>query len=77
MFRRAEPSGHAVHGKVDVLDQWFTKFFFYHEPFVGPIPSPRITNCSRKTQIYQVSFDQKFEKPGLTQMRQKDNSCQK
>jgi len=46
----------------------------YHlwDPYRHQVPP-----CSKKTQLYQVSFDQKFGKPGMTHMRQKDNGCDK
>jgi len=50
--------------------------FSHHEPFVGPILSPR-TTLLQENSIYQISFDQKFGKPELTQMRREDNGSEK
>jgi len=50
--------------------------FSHHVPFVGPILSPR-TTLLQENSICQISFDQKFGKPELTQMRHEDNGCEK
>ena len=44
--------------------------------FVGPVLSPR-SNLFQENSIFQTSFDQKFGKPGLTQMRHEQNGCEK
>ena len=45
-------------------------------PFVGPILSPR-TTLFQENSIYPISFDQKFGKADLTQMRHEQNVCEK
>jgi len=50
--------------------------FSHHIPFVVLVLSPR-TTFLQENSIYQISFDQKFGKPELAQMRHEDNGCEK
>jgi len=63
---------YAPHSTTPVVLKVFLTTYHLWDPYRHHIPP-----CSRKSQIYQVSFDQKFGNPGLTQMRQKDNGCEK
>jgi len=43
---------------------------------MNPVLSTRTTLFQEKSMC-QISFDQKFRKPGLTQMQHEQNGCEK
>ena len=58
------------------LESSSSQTFSHRVPFVVLLLSPR-TTFLQKNSIYQISFDQKFGEPELTQMRHEENGCEK
>jgi len=58
------------------LGQWGSQSFSVRVLFLGPVLWPRAT-LFKENPIYQTSYDQKFGKPELRQMRHEQNGREK